>query len=69
MLLAAFVFQMLGYAPCAMCIWQRYPHGVAIAAGVMLVVGLPVVLMLLIGALSAVTTAAIGVFHTGVERD
>ncbi|MGR3512300.1 MAG: disulfide bond formation protein B [Paracoccaceae bacterium] len=69
LLLAAFVFQMLGYAPCAMCIWQRYPHGVAIAAGVMLVVGLPVILMLLVGALSAVTTAAIGVFHTGVERD
>ena len=69
LLLAAFVFQFLGYAPCAMCIWQRYPHGVAIAAAAMLVVGLPVVLMLLIGALSAATTAAIGVFHTGVERD
>ena len=69
LLLAAFAFQFLGYAPCAMCIWQRYPHGVAIAAGTMLVVGFPVVLMLLIGALSAATTAAIGVFHTGVERD
>ena len=69
LLFAAFVFQLLGYAPCAMCIWQRYPHGVAIAAGAMLVVGLPVVLMLLIGALSAATTAVIGVFHTGVERD
>ncbi len=69
LLLAAFVFQLLGYAPCAMCIWQRYPHGVAIAAGLMLFVGLPVFLMLLVGALSAATTAAIGVFHTGVERD
>ena len=69
LLLAAYVFQVLGYAPCAMCIWQRYPHGVAIAAGVMLIFGLPVVLMLLIGTLSAVATAAIGVFHTGVERD
>ena len=69
LLLAAFVFQLLGYAPCAMCIWQRYPHGVAIAAGLMLFVGLPVVLMLLVGALSAATAAAIGVFHTGVERD
>lgn len=69
LLLAAYVFQLLGYAPCAMCIWQRYPHGVAIIAGLLLAVGLPVVLMLIVGALSAATTAAIGVFHTGVERD
>ena len=69
LLVAAFVFQVLGYAPCAMCLWQRYPHGVAIAAGLLLAAGLPVVLMLVVGALSAATTAAIGVFHTGVERD
>ena len=29
----AFVFQALGYAPCKMCIWQRYPHAIAIAIG------------------------------------
>lgn len=52
-----------------MCIWQRYPHGVAIVAGLLLAVGLPVVLMLVVGACSAMTTAAIGVYHTGVERD
>lgn len=69
LLLAAFVFQLIGYAPCAMCIWQRYPHGVAIVAGLLLAIGLPVVLMLLVGAFSAATTAGIGVFHTGVERD
>ncbi len=69
LLLAAFIFQLIGYAPCAMCIWQRYPHGVAIVAGLLLAVGLPVVLMLVVGACSAMTTAAIGVYHTGVERD
>ncbi len=69
LLLGAFFFQMLGYAPCAMCIWQRYPHGVAIVAGLLIALGLPVILMLVVGALSALTTAAIGVFHTGVERD
>ena len=69
MLLAAFVFQMLGYAPCAMCIWQRYPHGVAIAAGLLIAAGLPVILMLVVGALSAMTTAVVGIYHTGVERD
>jgi disulfide bond formation protein DsbB len=53
MLLAgAYLFQALGYAPCQMCFWQRYPHALAIA----------------IGALSALTTAGIGAFHAGVEQ-
>jgi disulfide bond formation protein DsbB len=34
MLLAAFGFQYIGgLAPCAMCLWQRWPHAVAIALG------------------------------------
>ena len=69
LLLAAFVFQALGYAPCAMCIWQRYPHAVAIGAGVFLAIGLAPLLFLAVGAVSAATTAVIGVYHTGVERD
>ncbi|PVZ45906.1 disulfide bond formation protein B [Thalassobacter stenotrophicus] len=69
LLLAAFVFQALGYAPCAMCIWQRYPHGVAIGVGLLLLIGLPVLPLLVVGAVSAATTAALGIFHTGVERD
>ena len=69
LLLGAFVFQVLGYAPCAMCIWQRYPHAVAIGAGALLLVGLPLLFVVVIGALSAAITSAIGIFHTGVERD
>ena len=69
LLLAAFVFQAFGYAPCAMCIWQRYPHGVAIAVGALLFTGLPILLLLIAGAAAAFTTASIGIFHTGVERD
>ena len=69
LLLAAFVFQALGYAPCAMCIWQRYPHAVAIGAGVFLAIGFAPLLFLAFGAVSAATTAVIGVYHTGVERD
>ena len=30
----AFVFQSLGYPPCKLCIWQRWPHAIAIALGV-----------------------------------
>ena len=53
LLLAAFVFQALGYAPCAMCLWQRYPHGVAIGVGLLLLIGLPVLPLLVVGAASA----------------
>ncbi|WP_429000143.1 disulfide bond formation protein B [Sulfitobacter mediterraneus] len=69
LLLAAFIFQALGYAPCAMCIWQRYPHAIAIVIGALLMVGLPILLLLMAGAAAALTTAGIGIFHTGVERD
>ena len=64
----AFLFQALGYPPCAMCIWQRYPHVIAIAAGLALSVGAPLVITALVGAASAATTSAIGIFHTGVEN-
>lgn len=64
----AFLFQALGYSPCAMCIWQRYPHVIAIAAGLALFMGVPIVMSVLVGAASAAATLAIGVFHTGVEN-
>jgi len=68
LLLGAWGFQYLGgLAPCKMCIWQRYPHGVAVAVGV-LALALPRVNLLpLLGALAALATAGIGVFHAGVE--
>ncbi len=63
----AFVFQALGYAPCQMCLWQRWPHAAAVAlAGVGL--ALPAAWVIVAGALAALSTAGIGVFHTGVER-
>jgi disulfide bond formation protein DsbB len=62
----AFVFQAFGYAPCKLCLWQRWPHAAAIVlAGLSLVVvhrALP-----WLGAAAAATTGAIGVFHAGVE--
>ncbi|WP_342075528.1 disulfide bond formation protein B [Yoonia sp. SS1-5] len=64
----AFIFQMLGYPPCAMCLWQRWPHAVAIVVG-LLALQIQGRLLPLIGALAAATTAGIGIFHTGVERD
>jgi len=67
LLAGAFAFQAAGYAPCAMCYWQRWPHAAAIAIGAaaLLVRG---ALLPWLGALAAFSTAAIGAFHTGVER-
>lgn len=68
LLLGAFAFQHIGgMAPCALCIWQRYPHAVAVVIGlVALRFGTPALAWL--GALAALTSAGIGVYHTGVER-
>lgn len=63
----AFMFQVLGYAPCKMCIWQRYPHAVAIAIGA-IAFFVPLPALLLLGALAALTTAGIGGYHMGVEQ-
>ena len=63
----AFAFQALGYAPCKMCIWQRYPHAIAIAIGA-LALFVPLPALLALGALAALTTAGIGGYHVGVEQ-
>lgn len=68
LLIGAFMFQALGYSPCAMCWWQRYPHAAAIAFGALALTTRGPVLPWL-GAFAALTTAGLGVLHTGVERD
>lgn len=62
----ALVFQALGYAPCKLCIWQRWPHGLAIAIGA---IGLATGWYRLAwaGALAALATALVGIYHSGVE--
>ena len=64
---AALVFQALGYAPCKMCLWQRWPHWLAIALGGVALVWArwPVAAL---GVATTLTTAGIGFYHTGVER-
>lgn len=68
LLLGAFGFQALGYAPCKMCLWQRWPHGAAIAIGGLVLLFGPLTLLGIAGGLAALTTSGIGVYHTGVER-
>ncbi len=67
LLVAAYIFQALGYAPCKMCWWQRYPHFAAVAIAVP-ALGTAGRFWPLMGALAAASTAAIGFFHSGVER-
>lgn len=67
LLAGAFVFQYLGYAPCKMCIWQRYPHAVAAALGLAFL-ALKNRIILWLGALAALTTSAVGMYHVGVEK-
>lgn len=64
----AYIFQALGYAPCKLCHWQRWPHGLAIAIGLLALVWRPSVYLALLGALAAASTGALGIYHTGVER-
>ncbi len=67
LLAGAFLFQALGWQPCAMCLWQRWPHAAAVLVGA---VGffLPRWPLALLGAASAATTTGIAIYHTGVER-
>jgi disulfide bond formation protein DsbB len=68
LLAGAFAFQYIGgLAPCALCLWQRWPHAAAILIGaVALATGWRGLLWL--GALAALATAGIGGFHVGVEQ-
>ena len=69
LMLGALGFQHLGdMAPCKLCLWQRWPHVAAIGIGIVALMlrgpALPA-----LGALAALTTAGIGAYHAGVERD
>ncbi|SLN14654.1 disulfide bond formation protein B [Roseovarius litorisediminis] len=68
MMLGALAFQHIGgMAPCKLCIWQRWPHVIAIAIG-LVALAWPRAILILTGAVAALTTAGIGFYHTGVER-
>ena len=72
----ALAFQYLGgLAPCEMCIWQRWPHGFSIVAGLIggvlarsEVLPSHLAKYLAAGAIAGlIISGGIGVFHAGVE--
>ena len=74
MLGMAYVFEYgMGLAPCTMCYWQRVPHGIVIALGVLAVMpfvaqsSLFIRLMLTLGMISLLAGAGIAAWHSGVE--
>lgn len=68
LLLGAFAFQYIGgLSPCTLCIWQRWPHGAAVLVGLMALL-VPGRVLPLLGVMTALTAAAIGGFHAGVEQ-
>ncbi|MEO1108303.1 MAG: disulfide bond formation protein B [Pseudomonadota bacterium] len=69
LLLGAWGFQYFGgLAPCQMCVWQRYPHSAAFVIGLIALMLPSLRLLPLAGAISALTSAGIGLFHAGVEQ-
>lgn len=70
MLAAAFWFQYaLGFAPCTMCYWQRWPHGIVMAIAVLaLIAGRNASRPLLtVSAAIMLIGAGIAFWHAGVE--
>lgn len=68
MLLAALGFQYIGgLPPCDLCIEQRWPHLAAVILGALALLIRGWILPWL-GALAALTTSGLGLYHTGVER-
>lgn len=72
LLVAAYAFQYIGgLQPCHLCWLQRYPHMVAVAVGILALLipaGILGRLLPWAGGLAALTSAAYGAYHTGVER-
>lgn len=58
-----------GLFPCEMCWWQRYPHFVALALGLLSMVAQPRRLWIALAGLAVIASGMIGGFHAGVEYD
>lgn len=67
LLLAAFGFQVIGgLSPCPLCIWQRWPHAIAVVLGFLILV-FPFRWIAALGALTLFVGAGIGLYHAGIE--
>ena len=68
LLAAAFAFEHIGgLRPCKLCIWQRWPHAVAVLAGVAALSFRRKSLLAAAAGCAVLAGAMIGVYHVGVE--
>ena len=68
LLLGALAFQYVGgLAPCHLCVLQRWPHGIAVALG-LIILAWPRRWLALVAGLVVLAGAGTGVYHVGVER-
>jgi disulfide bond formation protein DsbB len=68
MMVGALTFQYgFDMAPCKMCIWQRWPHVIAIVLGA-LIYFFPNRFIALLSSLVVLVGGGIGVYHAGVEQ-
>lgn len=68
LLLAAFAFQYLGgLQPCHLCILQRWPHGIAIVVGLLILLW-PARGLALLAGIAVLVGAGIAAYHVGVEQ-
>ena len=67
LLVAALGFQAVGYAPCELCILQRWPHVAAIAVAVLVWWTGRVRVLAILGMIAAGIAMGLALYHTGVE--
>ena len=68
LILGALYFQYVqGLLPCQLCYWQRYGHFAAMGFGALALV-IPARILLWLGAVGALSSSAVAIFHSGVER-
>jgi len=68
MLAAAFFFQAIGYAPCELCLLQRWPHAAAALIALAIAVAGFRRALALLGLVAAVLATGFAVYHVGVEQ-
>lgn len=68
LLLAALAFQFIGgLEPCPLCIWQRWPHVVAVVLG-LAILAVPSRALAVLAGLAMLVGAGIGLYHAGIEQ-
>lgn len=67
LLLAALGFQAAGYAPCELCVLQRWPHVVAIVIAALVWLTGRVRALAVLGMAAAGVAMGLAIYHSGVE--